>query len=39
FVQGIGKIPLEIDKHAIEAGVAEVKIYHYGYMSEIVEKQ
>ncbi|WP_267666403.1 transcriptional anti-repressor GmaR [Listeria innocua] len=28
-----------VDKHAIEAGLAEVKIYHYGYMSEIVEKQ
>lgn len=28
-----------IDKRPIAAGVAEVKIYHYGYMSEIVEKQ
>lgn len=28
-----------VDKHSIEAGLAEVKIYHYGYMSEIVEKQ
>ncbi|WP_270998178.1 TPR domain-containing glycosyltransferase [Listeria seeligeri] len=28
-----------VDKHSIEAGIADVKIYHYGYMSEIVEKQ